>query len=62
MDKFSIYNDIEERIHQCNELTKTPEGKFLAGIVLQRVKDAMGMYRAEQIHEDREAVKQRIRK
>lgn len=46
MDKFSIYNDIEKRIQNCNEITKTAEGKLIVWLVCERIKDAMGMGKA----------------
>ena len=49
MDKYSIYNDIEQRIRNCNTWTKTREGGLIVGIICQRIKDAMGILRADKV-------------
>lgn len=49
MDKYGIYNDIESRIRNCNTWTKTREGGLIVGIICQRIKDAMGILRADKV-------------
>ena len=49
IDKSDIYDDIEKRLRGINDITATGEGNLIVGIICQRIKDAMGMLRADKV-------------
>ena len=47
MDKYSVYNDIHERLINSTLLAGSEEGALIVGVIGQAIQDAMGLYNSE---------------